>query len=1463
MLALLSVLALSCPGLVPAADEALPLAAPAALGAPRAKIDTLIRAYLDLPLADQGLAARLRRLTVPASRADLLRVRLDVVVTAQALARIAATGAQVISSAPRWNVVVAEATMAQIDALARLPEVRLVAAALRPRHHASPGSAQPGTYVDGSAAVIKTDLLRNAYNVSGKGQTIGIISDSINASRTVGHGSVSGSAPQTLTATSPQKSGNLPAAILLCNNTNLSSTTDEGEAMMEGAYHLAPGAAFAFSPCGMVDTDMAANIGLLKSQAGCSVICDDIIFFDEPMFQDGPIAQAADAFVQAGGIYLTAAGNNCNYGILATYAPFSTGTFNNWGFTGANQDFLPLTIPAGVNVDIILEWNQPYQSYGLGPGSASDFDLYLYQTASTSQLLASSTNAQGTAAAPSGDPFEILDWTNNGSAPVTVYLAVKYVHGANANQVMRLVVFTDGPQVTSPGTTLLSFGTSFGHQSVSSVLTIAATDVSVAPQVVESFSSFGGWGSAGLPYYFDAAGAPLAGAPKWRSKPDLTAPDGVTIFNTGFAPAFYGTSDATPHAAAAAALAWCAQPTLSNLQVIAGLRASATPLAQRAVVGGSPLALGAAPNGWCGYGLVNAIAAVSTSTSVSALTTTAANGTYTSSTIPIQVTFTNPVTVSGVPSFALDASPAEGASYVSGSGTATLTFAYAIQPGDTAAALDAGSGAAITGGAITITGSPATPALALPSAGGVGSLSAGAAIRIDARIAQAITFPAIAGQVYGAGPLTLQATVSSGLAPVYSIVSGAATVSGGILTITGVGAITVAADQPGDATHLPASEVTQSFTVAPATANVNLPATTTVVYDALPQPVADAVSGPAAPTAQVTYQPYSGNPTAGGAASGAATITAPAHTGWYLVVATLDANHGGGSASGTLQITPAALTVSAVAQTIPYGTAPATLAFGYGPFQGADTSAVVSGHPVLATSANAGSPVGSYAITVSLTGVSAANYAITAINSTVTVTAIGGMVTLPPTTTAVYNAAGHSVQANVSGALAPTATVTYQPASGDPSAGGSPNGAPSASAPAPAGWYLVVATLDANHGGGSASGTLQITPAALTVTAAAQTIPYGTAPAALAFSYGPFQGADTSAVVSGQPVLATAARAGSAVGSYAITVSLAGVSAANYALTAISGTITVTAVSGTVAIPPATTVVYSAAAQGVPPSVGGALSPSATVTYQPLSGDPSAGGSATRAPAAGAPAAVGWYQVVATLDANHGGGSASGTLQITPAAVTVFAPAQSLAYGAATTGLRYAFGPFPGSDTSAVVAGAPLLSTHAVAGSPVGSYPITVALGTLTAADYTFVAAAGTLTIGASAQTITFAAIASATFGSPVALSANASSGLPVAFSVLSGPATVSGSTLTLGGTGTVVVAADQAGDADYLAAPEATQAITVAAPAGGASTPGSAAATASSGGGGSHCGLGSGAAAALLGAAMLLARLRPQRRRR
>jgi M6 family metalloprotease-like protein len=91
-------------------------------------------------------------------------------------------------------------------------------------------------------------------------------------------------------------------------------------------------------------------------------------------------------------------------------------------------------------------------------------------------------------------------------------------------------------------------------------------------------------------------------------------------------------------------------------------------------------------------------------------------------------------------------------------------------------------------------------------------------------------------------------------------------------------------------------------------------------------------------------------------------------------------------------------------------------------------------------------------------------------------------------------------------------------------------------------------------------------------------------------------------------------------------------------------------------------------------------------------------------------------------------------------------------------------------------------------------------------------ATAVSVTVTQAAQTISFASPSSAlTFGaSPLALSASASSGLPVTFSV-TGPAIVNGATMTITGAGSVVVTANQAGNGNYAAASPVSQTIAVA----------------------------------------------------
>ena len=79
-------------------------------------------------------------------------------------------------------------------------------------------------------------------------------------------------------------------------------------------------------------------------------------------------------------------------------------------------------------------------------------------------------------------------------------------------------------------------------------------------------------------------------------------------------------------------------------------------------------------------------------------------------------------------------------------------------------------------------------------------------------------------------------------------------------------------------------------------------------------------------------------------------------------------------------------------------------------------------------------------------------------------------------------------------------------------------------------------------------------------------------------------------------------------------------------------------------------------------------------------------------------------------------------------------------------------------------------------------------------------------TVTPASQTITFGALANTSYPTaPITLTATGSSGLAVSYTVI-GPATVSGSTLTVTGAGLITVTASQNGNNNYAAAATAVQ---------------------------------------------------------
>src|ERR1044071_2847262 len=105
-------------------------------------------------------------------------------------------------------------------------------------------------------------------------------------------------------------------------------------------------------------------------------------------------------------------------------------------------------------------------------------------------------------------------------------------------------------------------------------------------------------------------------------------------------------------------------------------------------------------------------------------------------------------------------------------------------------------------------------------------------------------------------------------------------------------------------------------------------------------------------------------------------------------------------------------------------------------------------------------------------------------------------------------------------------------------------------------------------------------------------------------------------------------------------------------------------------------------------------------------------------------------------DASFAASSALGDLIVTKAQLTVTADNQSRLYGDPNPTFTYTITGFVNGDTISVVSGTADCTSTATQASPVGTYPITCSVGTLSAQNYVFAFVAGTLTINPAPLTV-------------------------------------------------------------------------------------------------------------------------------
>ena len=149
-------------------------------------------------------------------------------------------------------------------------------------------------------------------------------------------------------------------------------------------------------------------------------------------------------------------------------------------------------------------------------------------------------------------------------------------------------------------------------------------------------------------------------------------------------------------------------------------------------------------------------------------------------TIPMYISFTEPVTVDGTPLLAMETGLVDTvASYVSGSGTSTLRFDYVVAPGDTSSRLDYVDTAALSAGTGAIADAAGNMAtLTLPGTGTGSSLAGSVAVAIDTAAPTVIRVDAVSpnGTYYLGKTISISVTVSD---PVFVSGSPYLSLSGG------------------------------------------------------------------------------------------------------------------------------------------------------------------------------------------------------------------------------------------------------------------------------------------------------------------------------------------------------------------------------------------------------------------------------------------------------------------------------------------------------------------------------------------------------------------------------------------------------------------------------------------------------------------------------------------------------------
>ena len=407
-----------------------------------------------------------------------------------------------------WNVLQAWVPISALDQIANLDAVQEIT----PPDY---GVTKTGSIKTKGDAIQRTDLARAFSGLTGAGVKVGVISAGATSWRTA------------------LGSGDLPN--MLETDLSLQGRGHEGTAMLEIIDDLAPDAELAFAGGGsslrFVEAVLWLAIDAFQGE-GVEAIVDDVVFFGEPYFEDGPVALAAADAVAGGVVFVSAAGNSAEEHYEGHFVDGGDGFH---AFDGDSD--ISMRVDTGLDVFVHLQVNDPFGASG------NDYDLFICPAGLKpikfnlqNDLCAGSDRLQD----GNDDPDEAAFLFHPGEADI-------YIR-KNSGDPKRLEMFIDGAEIREHG---VSEGGIFGHPAASEVLAVGAIDATDPGH--------------DDPEYFSDKGPSIIShpTPESRNKPDVMGIDGVLVTGSGnFGRPFpdgpgnllFGTSAAAPHLAAIAAL---------------------------------------------------------------------------------------------------------------------------------------------------------------------------------------------------------------------------------------------------------------------------------------------------------------------------------------------------------------------------------------------------------------------------------------------------------------------------------------------------------------------------------------------------------------------------------------------------------------------------------------------------------------------------------------------------------------------------------------------------------------------------------------------------------------------------------------------------------------------------------------------------------------------------------------------